>query len=90
MGEGIIRVVRKGIVSLIRFYQYTFSTFFGPCCRFTPTCSCYAVQSIQRFGIGKGCWQSVKRVLRCHPLNPGGYDPVPEIPTIYSNLNANR
>ncbi|MBP1700872.1 MAG: yidD [Deltaproteobacteria bacterium] len=82
IGEGISKVVRSGVVGLIRLYQVSLSSFFGPCCRFTPTCSCYAVQSIQRFGVGKGCWRSVKRVLRCHPLSPGGYDPVPEMPTI--------
>jgi len=63
---------------LIRFYR----RFISPAvsinaCRFYPTCSSYALDSIARYGTLKGVWLAVKRVLRCHPLHPGGYDPVP-------------
>jgi putative membrane protein insertion efficiency factor len=70
---------KKGLLLLIHLYQNTFSTIFGPCCRFTPSCSSYASLSIERFGIKKGAWLALRRLLRCHPLHPGGDDPVPEI-----------
>ncbi len=70
--------LRRGAIMLIRVYQHSFSLLFGPCCRFSPSCSSYASESIDRFGITKGIRISLKRLLRCHPLSPGGYDPVPE------------
>ena len=82
IGEGIGDMVRNGLLGLIRLYQFSLASFFGPCCRFEPSCSHYAALSIQRFGIVEGCWRSMKRVVKCHPLNPGGYDPVPEMPAI--------
>jgi putative membrane protein insertion efficiency factor len=70
---------KQGLIILIRLYQYTFSTLLGPCCRFTPSCSSYALLSIQRFGIIAGAWLVLRRLIKCHPFHPGGYDPVPEI-----------
>lgn len=64
------------IVMLIRFYQIFISPLKMPTCRFYPTCSHYALQAVQKYGIRKGVWMSVKRVGRCHPFHPGGYDPV--------------
>lgn len=64
--------------AVIRFYQKYISPLFPPACRFTPTCSHYAFDAIDKFGFLKGSWLGIKRILRCHPLNPGGYDPVPE------------
>jgi len=61
----------------IRGYQRFISPAFPPSCRFTPTCSAYALTSIDRYGFVKGGWMALKRVGRCHPWNPGGYDPVP-------------
>jgi len=49
----------------------------GACCRFIPTCSEYAMQAIEKYGACKGTWLALRRVLRCHPFHPGGYDPVP-------------
>lgn len=49
----------------------------GPACRFYPTCSDYAYESIMRYGVLKGLWMALKRILRCHPFHPGGFDPVP-------------
>ncbi len=63
---------------LIRFYQRFISPLFPPTCRFSPTCSQYGYEAIARFGFIKGGWLAVKRLLRCHPFNPGGYDPVPD------------
>jgi uncharacterized protein len=62
---------------LIRVYQSSFSILLGPCCRFFPSCSAYTFLSIQRFGVRKGSWLSAKRLCKCHPFHPGGYDPVP-------------
>ncbi len=61
---------------LIHVYQNTFSLTFGPCCRFYPSCSSYAHEAIKRFGIKRGIWLSVKRLIKCHPFHPGGFDPV--------------
>jgi putative membrane protein insertion efficiency factor len=62
---------------LIRFYQLTFSRVLPPSCRFEPSCSVYGYQAVEKYGVLKGGWLAVKRIGRCHPLNPGGYDPVP-------------
>lgn len=64
-------------IGLIRIYQYGLSPFFGRSCRFSPSCSEYAVESLQRYGALKGLWLALRRVGRCHPWHPGGYDPVP-------------
>ena len=65
-------------MGLIRLYQMTLSRVLPPSCRFEPTCSHYGYEAFRRFGIFKGGYLTVKRVGRCHPFNPGGYDPVPE------------
>jgi putative membrane protein insertion efficiency factor len=65
-------------MGLIRLYQLTLSPLLPPSCRFTPTCSQYGYEAFQRFGFFRGGWLTVKRVARCQPFNPGGYDPVPE------------
>lgn len=70
--------MRKVLISLIRFYQRYISPLKPPTCRFTPTCSTYAIQAIERFGVFKGGYLTLKRIIRCNPLNPGGDDPVPE------------
>ncbi|WP_155305577.1 membrane protein insertion efficiency factor YidD [Desulfosarcina widdelii] len=62
---------------LIKLYQILLSPVLGPACRFEPTCSEYAYQAISAHGVIKGGWLSIKRILRCHPFHPGGYDPVP-------------
>lgn len=67
------------VVGLIRVYQKLVSPTLGANCRYRPTCSSYAADAIARFGIVRGGWMGIKRVGRCHPLRPGGYDPVPEI-----------
>ena len=68
----------KGLaLELIRLYQSTISPVMPHSCRFTPTCSQYTYEAISKFGFFEGVWLGVKRITRCHPLNPGGYDPVP-------------
>jgi putative membrane protein insertion efficiency factor len=65
-------------MGLIRLYQLTFSRILPSSCRFTPSCSQYGYEAIKRFGFFKGGWLAARRIARCHPFNPGGYDPVPE------------
>jgi len=65
-------------MGLIRLYQLTLSPLLPPSCRFEPSCSHYAYQAIDRFGFFKGGWLAAKRLGRCHPFHPGGFDPVPE------------
>lgn len=62
---------------IIRQYQKWISPILGPRCRFDPSCSQYAVEAIKVHGVIIGCWLSIKRILKCHPLHPGGSDPVP-------------
>ncbi|MGD9869676.1 MAG: membrane protein insertion efficiency factor YidD [Thauera sp.] len=65
------------LIALVRFYRYAISPMLGRSCRFHPTCSEYAIEAIQRYGALRGGWMAARRVGRCHPFNPGGYDPVP-------------
>lgn len=64
-------------LKLIRFYQLLLSPMLGPRCRFFPTCSSYAHEAISRFGFFIGMFLTIKRLLKCHPLHQGGFDPVP-------------
>lgn len=70
-------LIRKGLLKLIKFYQYGISPLLGPRCRFTPTCSQYTYEAIVEHGIVKGIYLGIKRILKCNPLFKGGYDPVP-------------
>ena len=65
-------------ILLIRGYQKLLSPLLGPRCRFHPSCSQYALEAIESFGFWKGTWLGLRRLSRCHPLNPGGEDPVPQ------------
>lgn len=68
---------RRGLVALIRAYQLVISPALPPACRFTPTCSQYALEAIRRHGAARGSWLALRRLARCHPFNPGGFDAVP-------------
>ena len=72
-------MLKRLVIRLIRFYQKFISPLSGPCCRFSPTCSQYGVEAVERFGVVRGLGLTVWRILRCNPWNPGGYDPVPEL-----------
>jgi len=68
---------RRALVGIIRGYQLAISPALPPACRFTPTCSQYALEAIQRHGALRGSWLAARRLARCHPFNRGGLDPVP-------------
>jgi putative membrane protein insertion efficiency factor len=68
---------QKIAIGIVKAYQYTLSPMLGQNCRFHPTCSFYAIEAINRCGVRKGCGLASKRILKCHPLNAGGIDPVP-------------
>ncbi|HNS51248.1 MAG TPA: membrane protein insertion efficiency factor YidD [Anaerolineae bacterium] len=70
--------MRYLLLGLIRLYQLTLSRILPPSCRFYPSCSHYAYEAVRRFGPLTGAWMAVKRLGRCNPFHPGGYDPVPE------------
>jgi uncharacterized protein len=69
--------MKRLLVLLVRFYQYALSPFLGRRCRFFPSCSEYTAEAIQKHGAWRGLRLGLKRVSRCHPWHPGGYDPVP-------------
>ena len=71
------RIFSLLLIFPIKIYQTIISPLLGPSCRFTPTCSQYAVEAIQKYGPFKGSWLSFKRILKCHPWGGSGYDPVP-------------
>ncbi len=69
--------MKKILILLIKGYRKFISPLFPPSCRFQPTCSQYTLEAIEKFGALQGSWLGLKRILRCHPFHPGGYDPVP-------------
>ena len=71
--------IRKLFILPIRIYQWCISPFLPQSCRFYPTCSAYAAEAIARHGLFKGGFYALRRILRCHPFNAGGYDPVPPL-----------
>jgi len=73
----IKKILSIPLLLVIRIYQLAISPLFPPSCRFYPTCSAYSYQAIKKYGPIKGLFLAFKRVIRCHPGNPGGYDPVP-------------
>lgn len=72
---------RSVILGTIRFYRKGISPFTPPACRFTPTCSAYALEAVERHGAVRGSWLALRRILRCHPWGGWGYDPVPPWPS---------
>ena len=68
--------MRLAVLAIIRLYQLLLSPLLPPACRFWPTCSRYSYEAIRRHGLRRGAWLSLRRLGRCHPFHPGGYDPV--------------
>jgi putative membrane protein insertion efficiency factor len=78
MIQSLRQFPRRAAMGVVRAYQVVISPLLGPSCRFRPTCSAYALTSLERFGALRGGWLAAKRIGRCHPWNPGGFDPVPD------------
>lgn len=68
--------MKKLFLGVIRFYQKQISPLKTPSCRFTPTCSTYTYQAVEKYGALKGLYLGLRRILKCHPFHPGGYDPL--------------
>jgi uncharacterized protein len=71
------RLLAQFLIFLIRIYQLTLSRLLGPVCRFHPSCSRYAAECLRLHGAARGSWLALKRIAKCHPFHPGGYDPPP-------------
>jgi putative membrane protein insertion efficiency factor len=78
LGGGLSTAFGALLLGLIRVYRLSLSPLLGPHCRFTPTCSAYGLEAIQRHGPWRGGWLTLRRLLRCHPFTPCGCDPVPD------------
>ncbi|WP_435006413.1 membrane protein insertion efficiency factor YidD [Tundrisphaera lichenicola] len=74
-GRALDRAVTRGVIALIRIYQWTLSPLIGPACRFEPSCSRYMTESMLKYGLIRGLVRGLSRLGRCHPWNPGGFDP---------------
>jgi putative membrane protein insertion efficiency factor len=75
--KALLRILSLPFIALIKLYQWIISPVLGPKCRFTPTCSQYAIEALKKHGVFKGLWLTIKRLGRCHPWGGHGYDPVP-------------
>ncbi len=84
---GLSRAVNTVLIGLVRGYRFFLSPWLGSACRFTPTCSQYALQALERHGPAAGSYLAARRLLRCHPGCPGGHDPVPDqAPRLFSRF----
>jgi putative membrane protein insertion efficiency factor len=72
---GLLRLPAAALIALVRVYQWLVSPILGPHCRFEPTCSAYFIEAVRKYGVVRGAWRGILRICRCHPWNPGGYDP---------------
>jgi hypothetical protein len=82
-----MNIMQRLLILPIKFYKRCISPLYPPCCRFYPSCSTYAIEAIERHGPLKGLWLAVRRILRCHPGNPGGFDPVPPLSNAHTSAH---
>jgi putative membrane protein insertion efficiency factor len=75
--QKLLKILSYPFIAIIKIYQFGISPMLGPKCRFTPTCSQYAVEALKKHGVIKGTWLAAKRISKCHPGGGSGYDPVP-------------
>lgn len=88
--SSLAAVPARSLLAVLRFYRMAISPIRPAVCRYTPSCSAYAVEAIERFGAIRGGWLALRRLLRCHPFHRGGHDPVPEsVGRDKSRLGAN-
>jgi putative membrane protein insertion efficiency factor len=71
----LVRVPGEILIAAVRVYQFLLSPLLGRHCRFEPSCSAYFIEAVRKYGAARGAWRGVRRICRCHPWNPGGYDP---------------
>jgi putative membrane protein insertion efficiency factor len=79
IGRVLLRLPAWLILGVFKLWQLLASPTYGQTCRFYPSCSAYGVEAVRQYGALRGCWMTARRLLRCHPWNPGGFDPVPPI-----------
>jgi putative membrane protein insertion efficiency factor len=73
----VVRTPRRLLMAVLRLYRLLISPLYGQVCRYHPSCSAYALDAVTEYGAARGTWMSARRLVRCHPWAPGGYDPVP-------------
>jgi putative membrane protein insertion efficiency factor len=73
-----LQILQKAVIGCLYCYRYCVSPYLGQRCRFHPSCSVYALEALNQFGLSKGCYLAVRRLSHCHPFHPGGYDPLPK------------
>jgi putative membrane protein insertion efficiency factor len=86
-----MNLAQRALIALVKGYRLTLSPWIGSACRFTPTCSAYAMQALEQHGAAAGSYMTVARIARCHPWCAGGHDPVPEAkPRIFAFLQQKK
>ena len=75
LASAVVQLPARGLILLVRLYQLTLSPLLGKNCRFEPSCSAYFIQAVQKYGALSGAYRGLRRICRCHPFHPGGYDP---------------
>jgi len=76
--DPINRITQRALIVVIKGYRMAISPYLGMRCRYQPSCSAYAIEALRYYGCARGCWKTFCRLLRCHPLSKGGYDPLPK------------
>ena len=73
----MLQILSFPFIAIVKLYQVVISPWLGPSCRYIPTCSQYAIEALKKYGLFKGLWLTLKRILKCHPWGGHGHDPVP-------------